>query len=133
MTRYLLDTDICSFALRNAGGIRKRLARVKSSDLAVSTVTLAEGWTGSRKSASPERWLTAWRHLVAPWVVLDFDAACADVYSSIRSTLERRGTMIGGNDCMIAATALANELVLVTHNVEEFDRVPGLRVTDWTR
>lgn len=129
--RYLLDTDTCSFAIRGTHGVREHLASLNGADLALSTVTLAEAWTGCRKARNKEQWLAAWRHLVSPWAVLDFERICADAYSKIRTHLERRGAMIGGNDCLIAATAVANELTLVTHNTEEFRRVPKLRVEDW--
>jgi tRNA(fMet)-specific endonuclease VapC len=129
--KYALDTDTCSYILRGTPSVRERLAAVAAHDISVSVVTLAEAWTGCRKSSHADKWLKAWRHLVEPFQVLDFDSQCADLYSRIRARLERKGTMIGGNDCMIAATALANEVTLVTHNTAEFRRVPGLRVVDW--
>lgn len=132
MMRYLLHTDTCSFVLRRNQAVLARLAGIHADDIGVSTVTLAEGWTGSRKSRNPERWLAAWRHLLSPWKILDFDSLSADAYSKTRAHLEKRGAMIGGNDCLIAATALAHGLTVVTHNTEEFERVPALRVEDWS-
>jgi tRNA(fMet)-specific endonuclease VapC len=131
--KYALGTDTCSFALRGVSGVRERLAVVSAEDVSVSVVTLAEAWTGCRKSQSPDKWLRAWRHFVTPFRILDFDSECADASSRIRARLERKGTMIGGNDCMIAATALIHDLTLVTHNTGEFRRVPRLRIVDWTR
>lgn len=133
MPGYALDTDTCSYVLRGVPGVRDRLSSVSPRDISVSVVTLAEGWTGCRKSAHPDKWLKAWQHMVAPFRVLDFDSECADQYSRIRARLERSGTMIGGNDCMIAATALVHGLTLVTHNTTEFRRVPRLKVEDWVQ
>jgi len=130
--RYLLDTDTCSFALRKTHGIRERLGKMNAGHFAVSAVTLAEAWTGCRKTEHEERLLAAWAHLLSPLPVLDFDRRCADHYSTIRAHLELRGAMIGSNDCMIAATALAHDLTLITGNLRELRRVPRLRVEDWT-
>lgn len=68
---------------------------------------------------------------VARFVNLPFDPPAAKEYGRLRLALERAGTPIGPNDLMIASIALAHGLVLVTHNVPEFARVPGLRIEDW--
>ncbi len=65
------------------------------------------------------------------WVRLSFDDAGAERYGEIRAHLQRGGNLIGGNDLLIAATALAYDLTLITHNTTEFTRVPGLSVEDW--
>src|SRR5207249_12308252 len=109
-----------------------RLQRESPDDLAVSAVTLAEAWTGAAKTPRPASVRRAWDYLVRPLRVLDFDARAADHYSQVRARLERRGRMIGGNDSLIAATALAHGLIAVTTDVEEFSRVPGLEVEDWS-
>ncbi len=67
----------------------------------------------------------------APIVSVPFDDLCADHYGLIRADLERMGTPVGPNDLLIAATARANDLVLVTHNTDEFSRVVGLQIEDW--
>jgi tRNA(fMet)-specific endonuclease VapC len=71
------------------------------------------------------------RAFLAPYVSLPFDDRAADEYGLIRSYLTGRGTMIGPNDLLIAAIALANQLVLITHTSAEFSRVPGLALEDW--
>jgi tRNA(fMet)-specific endonuclease VapC len=129
--RYLLDTNTCSYALRRAGSVVAKLEACSPSDIAVSTITLAEAWTGCRRSSAAERWRTAWDALVAPWTVLPFDVVAAEEYADIRADLEARGEMIGGNDCQIAAVARAHGLVVVTHDVDEFSRVHALTVADW--
>jgi tRNA(fMet)-specific endonuclease VapC len=71
------------------------------------------------------------RRFLAPYVCLPFDDLCAEHYGLIRADLERAGAPIGASDLLIAATARAHDLVLVTHNVREFSRVVGLRLEDW--
>ena len=71
------------------------------------------------------------RSTLALFLPLPFDDAAAEEYAKIRIYLERRGRIIGHNDLMIAAAARSRDLTLVTHNVREFTRVPGLRIEDW--
>jgi tRNA(fMet)-specific endonuclease VapC len=72
-----------------------------------------------------------WQALAAEWHVVPFDRACAEHYARLRADLEQRGCVIGDRDMMIAATALAHNLVLLTDNAAEFARIPGLRIETW--
>jgi tRNA(fMet)-specific endonuclease VapC len=128
---YLLDTDTCSFALKRRFGVAERLRRISPDELAVCTITLAEAWAGAARSADSLGARRAWDALFQPLAVLPFDEAAAQAYAVIRPDLERRGAMIGGNDCLIAAVALSRGLVVVTGNLGEFSRVHGLRVESW--
>jgi len=65
--------------------------------------------------------------------ILPFDEQAAREYGAIRAHLESRGEMIGDRDCMIAAIARSQSMALVSHNVADFSRVPGLKVQDWTK
>ena len=86
---------------------------------------------GARKSSDPARNLRVLRRFFEPLGSLPLDDAGAEAYGSIHFELERSGLPIGANDLLIAATAVAHDAVLVTHNVREFSRVPGLRLEDW--
>lgn len=77
--------------------------------------------------------LAAVRDLTAGMPPLPFDADAAMTCARIRAALERKGQMIGQLDCLIAAQAVARELVLVTDDLREFRRVPGLRCENWMR
>jgi len=98
-------------------------------DVAVSSITVAELWYGAEKSADPERKREAWATVLAPFQVVAFDRNAAEHHARIRYLLRRRP--IGERDLLVASIALAYDLTLVTHNAEEFSRVPGLRVEDW--
>lgn len=91
----------------------------------------AELLYGARKSQRVAENLETLRLFFEPFVSLPFDDGCSEHYGAIRAELEARGTLIGPNDLIIAATARAHDLTLVTHNVEEFIRVVGLAVEDW--
>ena len=91
----------------------------------------AELFFGAAKSVDPGKTLRRQREFLERFPSLPFDDAAARTYGPIRANLERAGKLIGGNDLLIASIALANGLTLVSHNVSEFSRVPGLVVEDW--
>ena len=86
---------------------------------------------GSQKSLRQERNIAVQRAFFSRYVSLPFDDLAADQYALIRADLEGRGQLIGANDLLISAIALAHDLTLVTHNTAEFSRVVGLQLEDW--
>jgi len=131
---YLLDTNACIRVLN--GTSAPLIARLRShapSDLRVSSVTRAELLYGARRSARVAENLRLLTGFFAPLVSLPFDDACAEEYGALRATLAAAGQPIGPNDLLIAATALAHDLTLVTHNLREFSRIAGLKIEDWER
>lgn len=81
--------------------------------------------------ANPEQEKQRIKVAFGGWTRLPFDDAAAERYGEIRAQLQRAGRLIGANDLLIAATALANGLTLITHNTDEFKRIEGLVVEDW--
>ena len=131
--KYLLDTNICIFVInRRPESVRRRLQGLALGQVGISTVTVSELQYGVAKSAAVERNEAALGKFLLPLEVVSYDEIAARHYGRIRCFLEKQGTPIGAMDLMIAAHALALEVVLVTHNVREFQRVPGLQVEDWT-
>lgn len=130
--KYLLDTDTC---IRYINGrspkIRAKLPTVPLVDVGVSIITKAELFYGSAKSQTPERSRQKQLEFLHTIQTVLFDGAAALTYGDIRAYLDSQGTPIGGNDLLIAATALAGDLILVTHNTREFGRVSGLKMEDW--
>jgi tRNA(fMet)-specific endonuclease VapC len=88
---------------------------------------------GARHSTKPAENLRLLSDFFLPFRSHPFDDDCAEVYGVIRNELSRSGKPVGPNDLMIAATAIANDLVLITHDIDEFSRVVGLRWDDWER
>ena len=129
---YLLDTNIVSYWMRGAAALIERIKSHSPSDLALSTITLAEILYGIEKSTSrkKERRLKI-QQIASPLHIYPFDEAAAHKYAIIRSQLEKNGAIISERDTQIASIAIANQLILVTHNVKEFVRVPKLKVEDW--
>ena len=129
---YLLDTNICIYAIN--GRNRKIVDTFKSlpiGEIALSVITLAELEYGASKSAHRDRNRLMLMGFVSPFRILPFDGRDAEVFGILRAHLEREGTPIGPYDLQIAAQALARNCVLVTNNVREFERIPGLKIENW--
>lgn len=127
----MLDTNLCIRVLRDRpAGLRERF-NAEAAALCISTVTLAELLHGAEKSARPVETRQQVEAFAARLAVLAFDPAAAAHYGDIRADLERRGQVIGPYDLMIAGHARSRGLVVVTGNLGEFNRVPGLRAEDW--
>jgi tRNA(fMet)-specific endonuclease VapC len=110
----------------------ERLQDLSPDDAGVPVITLAELWFGARKSSRPERTRASVDAFLRPFEIVPFDKDAAESYAEIRFRLERMGRPIGERDLLIAAIARSRRLVVATHNVGEFGRVPGLVVEDWT-
>lgn len=99
--------------------------------MCISAITLSELEYGAAKSSNPQKNQAAIMQLLLVLEVLPFDDRASMEYGGIRAYLEKQGTPIGPLDTLIASHARAEGLVLVTNNVREFERVPGLRVENW--
>ena len=101
------------------------------SEVALCSIVKAELLYGARHSGRVEENLELLDQFFTPLASLAFDDRCAEDYGLIRAQLAVQGSLIGPNDLMIAAIARAHDATLVTHNIREFNRVAGLRLTDW--
>lgn len=127
----MLDTNIVSEVIKNpAGRAAARLMQQPAGAACISIVTAAELRFGARKVRSDRIWnkITDFTAFVP---ALPFDHPAEELYAEVRAVLEAAGRPIGPNDIFIAAHALASGLTLVTANVGEFSRVPGLKVENW--
>ena len=129
---YALDTCICIDFLRGKLPYAFRLMQETEPSLfKIPAIVEAELRVGAEKSRNPGKTRLAVEGFLAPFEVLPFDSTAAGVYGALRAELEKQGCVIGANDLLIAATALAHGATLVTRNVREFKRVPGLALEDW--
>lgn len=132
MTGYLLDTNVISDLVRDpAGPAARRLAEVGQDAVATSIVVAAELRYGVARRGSP-RLAERVEAALAALEVLPLAPPSDRDYGAIRASLEAAGTPIGGNDLLVAAQARAAGRIVVTANLSEFRRVPGLAVEDWT-
>ena len=130
--KYLLDTNVCIQVMRGKHpALANRLKAHPADDLAISSITLSELRHGAEKSADPLHHHALIGQLLTGIKVLPYDFRAADKYGDIRADLERRGQLIGSLDMLLAAHALSEGLIFVTHNTSEFQRVKGLLLEDW--
>ncbi|TWC77364.1 tRNA(fMet)-specific endonuclease VapC [Rhizobium sp. SJZ105] len=132
MLKYMLDTNICIFTIKNRHQEVRDAFNRSHDQLCISSVSLMELIYGAEKSASPEKNLSVVEGFAARLEVLPYDELAASHTGQLRAELARSGTPIGPYDQLIAGHARSRGLVMVTNNRREFDRVPGLRVEDWT-
>ncbi len=133
MPKYLLDTNIVIYAIKNRPqSLRQKFNRLQG-QMAISSVTWGELIYGVERSAQPERNLADIESLGARLEMMPFDRMAANHFGRIRAELYRVGAPIGPYDMMIAGQARAHGLVLVSNNVKEFERVSGLMLEDWLR
>ena len=131
MNRFLLDTNILIYTLKNRPQqVRARFEQHEGS-IAVSTVSLGELVFGAERSEKPQENLRVIESLIARLDVLPFDETAAFHFGQIRAELFNQGQPIGPFDTMIAAHARSSGLVLVSNNTGEFSRVSGLRLENW--
>lgn len=130
--KYMLDTNICIYIIKKKPEkVIRRLQELSMSDVCISSITLSELEYGVEKSDRRDRNKIALANFIAPIGVIDYDDLAAAQYGKIRSSLENNGIPIGALYVLIAAHALARDLILVTNNEREFKRVPGLKFEDW--
>ncbi len=130
--RYLLDTNVCVRFLNGESELlRQQFLRTDRQDIAVCSVVKAELFYGAMRSNDPTSAWARQRRFLEEFVSLPLDDFAALIAGRVHAQLANAGTPIGIHDLLIAAIALANNLILVTHNTREFERVEDLEIEDW--
>lgn len=129
---YLLDTNICIF-LKNkkSPNVLHKIKEKKHLGIYISSITVAELQFGVYNSKYIERNRIALIKFLTPFSILNFDDRDAEEFGKIRTTLKNEGKIIGAYDMLIAAQALAKNLILITDNTKEFCRIKNLTIEDW--
>ncbi len=129
---YMLDTNICIYAIKNKPEqVLEKLKQNLSNGICISAITLAELQHGVEKSMNPEKNSMALLQFLSILDILPFDDLAAVEYGKICAYLQKHGTPIGTMDMLIAAHAKTENLIIVTNNVREFERVPNLKIENW--
>ncbi len=130
--KYLLDTNTCiRFLNGRSESIKKKMRITEPEEIVLCSIVKAELFYGSLKSKHPEKNLKKQYDFVNQFRSLPFDDSAAEKYGKIRADLEMKGQVIGPNDLLIASISIANDVILVTHNSNEFSRIDGLKMEDW--
>lgn len=129
---YMLDTNICIYAMKNKPEkVLQRLKEEINDGVCISSITLAELEYGMKHSSNPAKNEQALLRFLLPFDVLPFGAAATSEYGEIGAYLQKVGTPIDAMDMLIAAHAKSEDIVLVTNNTRGFERVVGLELENW--
>lgn len=131
MLKYLLDTNIVIYVIKRRPLEMMGVFNENAGRMAMSAITLSELFHGAEKSAKVAQNLAVVEEFASLLEVLPYSAKASQHYGAIRSALEKAGRPIGVNDLHIAAHARSEGLTLVTNNLDEFGRVPGLLTENW--
>ena len=129
---YLLDTNICIYAMKNTyPSLIGKLFEIRPSDIYISSVTVGELEYGCSKSRWSDRSRGIMNLFLSAFSILSFDREDAVWFGRLRAALAAAGTPIGPYDIQIAAQGVSRGLTVITHNIGEFSRVPNLKTEDW--
>ncbi len=130
---YLLDTNVCIYAMKDRyPALTRKLFQISPDEICVSAVTVGELEYGCSKSRWGERSRSVMNMFLSAYTVLPFEHGDALTFGRLRAELAAKGTPIGPYDIQIAAQGVHRGLIVVTHNTDEFSRVPGILLEDWT-
>jgi tRNA(fMet)-specific endonuclease VapC len=130
--KYLLDTNICIYIIKKKPEtVLKKFAQIKPGNITISVITVSELAFGVYNSSRPDTNLISLQEFLAPLVILDFDSNDAYEYGKLRSILKKEGKPIGAMDMLIGAQALSRNLILVSNNIFEFEKVKNLKFENW--
>jgi tRNA(fMet)-specific endonuclease VapC len=132
MIRYLLDTNICIYLIKqHPPEVLARFQQIQLKQLHIPTITLFELYYGIEKSNAHQRNSAALENFIAQLTIVDFTVDATKKAAKIRNYLYQQGTQIGAYDIQIAAIALSLNMALLTNNTREFARVKGFKLENW--
>jgi predicted nucleic acid-binding protein len=128
---YLLDTNICIYFLKRHSGIINRFAQCLDDEIAISIITLAELQFGAHNSIQVENNIKRIKFFLERVQLLDLTPKTTDIFARIKALLRKSGNIIDDFDILIGATAIENNLTLVTDNERHFSRIEKIRMVNW--
>ena len=132
MTRYLLDTNICIYLIKNhPPEVLARFQQIQLKQLHIPAITLFELYFCIEKNNSQQRNFAPLENFITPLTIVDFTLDAAKKAAKIRNNSQKQGTPIGAYDIQIAAIAISVNMTLLTNNTREFERVKGLKLENW--
>ena len=132
---YFIDSNVVIDAIRSKSAkiIEEHFRKVDFLQIKIPSIVVAELEYGARHSDNYEKRRNQYRTFLREFEIIPFTDKESEIYGKIRQQLAEVGTPIGANDMLIAATALSYNATVVTHNVDEFSRIHGLKLEDWTK
>ena len=128
---YLIDTDIIIFALRKDKSVLIKFEENKNIPISISMITYAELIFGAKRSQNEQQNMIKVRHIRELYPIEDLNEGVMEVFADIKAKMFNNGIRIEDMDLLIAATAIYNDLTLVTNNVKHFEKIPYLKLETW--
>jgi tRNA(fMet)-specific endonuclease VapC len=129
---FLIDTNICIYLIKDKPhSVVQKIEKNEPYQIKISSITVGELEYGAFKSKNKEQNRKTLLKFLSPFDILFFDDRDAECFGEIRAFLEQSGKIIGPYDLQIAAQAICRDLILVTNNVKEFQRIPNLKIENW--
>jgi len=128
---YLIDTDIIIFALRKDKSVLMKFEENKNIPISISMITYAELIFGAKRSQNEQQNMIKVRHIRELYPIEDLNEGVMEVFADIKAKMFNNGIRIEDMDLLIAATAIYNDLTLVTNNVKHFEKIPYLKLENW--
>lgn len=129
--KYLLDTNICIYFINGKVVVKENFLKAGINNLAISQISLAELYYGAHLSTNPEKNIKTILTFKENINMLSLDEESADIFGKTKSNLKKKGQIISDMDILIASIAISNDLILVTNNTKEFNRIDQLRLENW--
>ncbi len=130
---YLIDTDTIIFALRGDSGVLAKFEENKNLPISISMITYAELVFGAKRSQNEQKNMIKVNHIRDIYPIEELNEGVMEVFADIKAKMFDRGIRIEDLDLLIAATAIYNELTLVTNNTKHFENIPNLKIENWKR
>ncbi len=128
--QYLLDTNICIHYFKGQFSIKERIEKIGYKNFAISEITLAELIYGAEKSQQKEKNMKVVENFAEKIEILSI-LSSLKIYGKEKARLRSIGNIIGDLDLFIGATAIVNDMIMVTRNTREFERLDGIRIENW--
>jgi tRNA(fMet)-specific endonuclease VapC len=130
--RYLLDTNICIYFLKGKFGLIEKIEKVGFENFYISEITLAELKFGAEKSEYPSKNHKTIQDFADKVKLIPIFKAI-DTYAKEKARLRKKGNVVDDFDLLIGASAIVNEMILVTNNEKHFDKIKGIKIENWTK
>ena len=130
---YLIDTDTIIFALRGDSGVLAKFEENKNLPISISMITYAELVFGAKRSQNEQKNMIKVNHIRDIYPIEELNEGVMEVFADIKAKMFDKGIRIEDMDLLIAATAIYNELTLVTDNTKHFESIPNLKIENWKR
>ena len=130
---YLIDTDTIIFALRGDKNVLAKFEENKNLPISISMITYAELIFGAKRSQNEQKNMIKVNHIRDIYAIEDVNEGVMEVFADVKAKMFEKGIRIEDMDLLIAATAIYNELTLVTNNTKHFENIPNLKLENWKK